>query len=55
MLVLYSDKCHLARTEMKRDEIERLQAKTPAQRFLSLLEQEFHYAPKIAQGILAEA
>jgi DNA-binding CsgD family transcriptional regulator len=42
-------------TIMEQDEIQRLQAKTPEQRFLSVLEQEFNYAPKIAQAILAEA
>jgi hypothetical protein len=40
---------------MKQDEIQRLQAKTPEQRFLSLMEQEYNYAPRIAQAILAEA
>ncbi len=36
-------------------EIKRLLAKTPEQRFLHILEQEFHYAPKIAEAILNEA
>ncbi len=40
---------------MNQDELQRLQAKTPEQRFLSMLEQEFNYAPRIAQAILAEA
>lgn len=40
---------------MKQDEILRLQAKTAEQRFLSLMEQEYNYAPRIAQAILAEA
>ncbi len=34
---------------------ERFQAKTPQQRFLRVLEQDFQYAPKIAQAILEEA
>ena len=33
----------------------RLQAKTPEKRFLQVLEQEFHYAPKVAQAVLEEA
>lgn len=40
---------------MKENEFQRMQAKTPEQRFLSLLEQEYNYAPRIAQAILAEA
>jgi hypothetical protein len=40
---------------MTADEIQRRQAKTVEQRFLNVLEQEFQYAPKIAQAILAEA
>jgi len=40
---------------MNKDEIRRLQAKTPQQRFLCALEQEFHYAPKVAQAVLEEA
>lgn len=40
---------------MKQDEIHRVQAKTPEQRFMSVLIQEFNYAPKVAQAILAEA
>jgi transcription initiation factor IIE alpha subunit len=40
---------------MNNNEIERLQAKTPEQRFLHMLEAEFHYAPKVAQAILEEA
>ena len=35
--------------------IARLQAKTPEQRFVRLLEQEFQFAPQVAQFILAEA
>ena len=35
--------------------IERLQAKTPQQRFIRVLEHEFHFAPKIAQAVLEEA
>jgi biotin operon repressor len=37
------------------DEIERLQAKTAEQRFLQILEQDFHYAPRVAEAILNEA
>ena len=40
---------------MNRDEIRRLGAKTCEQRFLHVLEQEFHYAPKVAQAVLEEA
>jgi len=40
---------------VKDKEIKRLQAKTPQQRFLNVLEQEFHYAPKVAQVLLEEA
>ena len=40
---------------MNKDEIRRFQAKTPQQRFLCVLEQEFHYAPKVAQAVLEEA
>jgi Trp operon repressor len=40
---------------MTTDEIQRRQAKTAEQRFLNVLEQEFQYAPKIAQAILTEA
>ncbi|MEW5873535.1 MAG: DUF1670 domain-containing protein [Chloroflexota bacterium] len=36
-------------------ELERLQAKTPQQRFLGVLERDFHYAPKVAEAILEEA
>ena len=35
--------------------IERLETKTPERRFKQMLEQEFHFAPKIAQAILEEA
>jgi hypothetical protein len=42
-------------TIMNLDEMARLQAKTPEQRLLTLLQQEFNFAPKIAQAILAEA
>lgn len=34
---------------------ERLKAKTPERRFLRVLEQEFQYAPKVAQAVLEEA
>ena len=40
---------------MNPDEMARRQAKTPEQRLLSMLQQEFNFAPKIAQAILAEA
>lgn len=40
---------------MNPDEISRQQAKTPEQRLLSLLQQEFKFAPKIAQAIVSEA
>jgi len=40
---------------MNNNQIRRLQAKTPQQRFLRVLEQEFHYAPKVAQALLEEA
>src|SRR3972149_10181532 len=40
---------------MNEHEIERVQAKTPQQRFLGVLERDFHYAPKIAEAILLEA
>ncbi len=36
-------------------ELERYQAKTPEQRFLQILQQDFRYAPKIAEAILIEA
>jgi DNA-binding Lrp family transcriptional regulator len=35
--------------------MERLQAKTPQQRFVHLLEQDFQLAPKVAQAVLEEA
>jgi DNA-binding CsgD family transcriptional regulator len=34
---------------------DRLQAKTPECQFVRMLQQEFHFAPKIAEAILAEA
>ena len=40
---------------MKRNNIAQLAAKTPEQRFVRLLEQEFQFAPKVAQVILEEA
>lgn len=40
---------------MTQDEIERLQAKSPEQRLVSVLQQEYHFAPKIAQALVAEA
>ena len=36
-------------------ELDRNQAKTPEQRFLQILQQDFRYAPKIAEAILTEA
>jgi len=36
-------------------EIQRCEAKTSEQRFLQILQREYHYAPKIAESILAEA
>lgn len=40
---------------MKNDQIQRLQAKSREQRFLNMMQQEFNFAPKIAQAILADA
>ena len=40
---------------MNADTIERLKAKTPQQRFVQLLEQEFQFAPKVAKAVLEEA
>jgi len=40
---------------MNSDELARLQAKTPQQRLLTMLQQDFKFAPKIAQAILSEA
>jgi len=40
---------------MSQAEIDRLQAKSPEQRLVSVLQQEYHFAPKIAQAIMAEA
>ncbi len=40
---------------MKQNAIKRLEAKTPQTRFLRVLEHEYHFAPRIAQGILDEA
>jgi hypothetical protein len=37
------------------DELQRAQAKTGEQRFKYTLEQDFHYAPRIAEAIVAEA
>lgn len=36
-------------------EMDRYEAKTPEKRFLQILEQDFRYAPRIADAILAEA
>jgi hypothetical protein len=40
---------------MNLSESERLQAKTPQQRFLNVLQHDFHFAPKVAQALLEEA
>lgn len=40
---------------MRTEEIERRTAKTPEKRFLQTLENEFDYAPKVAEAILNEA
>lgn len=40
---------------MTNERQKRLETKTAAQRFKQMLEQEFHFAPKIAQSILEEA
>jgi biotin operon repressor len=40
---------------MEQETIERLQIKTAEQRFLSVLEQEFREAPRVAQALLEEA
>ena len=40
---------------MHRQAHERLEAKTPERRFLQALEQDSHYAPRVAEAILAEA
>jgi len=37
------------------NEMERIMAKTPQQRFMHILEHDFRYAPKIAEAILNEA
>jgi DNA-binding Lrp family transcriptional regulator len=41
-------------TQMNAQTIERLQAKTPQQRFIRLLEEEFEFAPKVSQAVLEE-
>lgn len=40
---------------MEKDKIQRFQAKSREQRFLNMMEQEFNFAPKIAQAVLADA
>ncbi len=40
---------------MNQAEIERVKAKTPEQRFMNVMTQEFNHAPRIAQAIFAEA
>jgi hypothetical protein len=42
-------------TDMNEQVIERLEAKSPEQRFLYVLQREFHQAPKVAQALLDEA
>ena len=40
---------------MEKDKLQRFQAKSREQRFLNMMEQEFNFAPKIAQAILTDA
>ena len=40
---------------MDKNENQRLQAKSREQRFLNVMEQEFNFAPKIAQAVLTDA
>lgn len=40
---------------MNQGQVERLEAKTPEQRFLQVLRQEFHQPPRVAQAVLEEA
>jgi DNA-binding CsgD family transcriptional regulator len=40
---------------MNQGQIERLEAKTPEQRFLRVLKQDFHQPPRVAQAVLEEA
>lgn len=40
---------------MDKNESQRLQAKSREQRFLNIMEQEFNFAPKIAQAVLGDA
>jgi hypothetical protein len=40
---------------MEQQTIERLQIKTAEQRFLSVLENDFHKPPRVAQALLEEA
>ena len=40
---------------MEQQTIERLQIKTPEQRYLSVLENDFHKPPRVAQALLEEA
>ena len=40
---------------MNQERVRRLEAKTPEQRFLRVLQQEFHQAPRVAQSLLHEA
>lgn len=40
---------------MNKNVVERLSAKTPEQQFLNKLEQDFEYAPRVAEAILQEA
>ena len=40
---------------MDKNELQRLRAKSREQRFLNIMEQEFNFAPKIAQAVLDDA
>lgn len=40
---------------MNQQALERLQSKTPEQRFLQILQEEYHQPPRIAQALLEEA
>jgi len=42
-------------TDMDTQVIERLEAKTPEKRFLWVLQEDFHQAPRVAQALLDEA
>ena len=40
---------------MNKQAVERLQAKTPEQQFINVLENDFHQPPRVAQAVLEEA